>query len=71
MKSREVWEMSPQEIQGRLNDAYAELFNLRFQFSIGQMQNSARLREMRKEISRLNTILRAKHLQQMRTQGAE
>jgi large subunit ribosomal protein L29 len=71
MKSREIWEMSPEEIQGRLNDAYAELFNLRFQFSIGQMQNSARLTQMRKDISRLNTILRAKQLQQMRTQGAK
>ena len=33
MKSREIWEMTPEEIQGKLDDAYAELFNLRFQFS--------------------------------------
>ena len=71
MKSREIWEMTPEEIQGNLDDAYAELFNLRFQFSIGQMQNSARLGQMRKDIARLNTILRAKQLQRMRTQGAE
>ena len=69
MKSREIWEMTPGEIQGKLDDAYAEMFNLRFQFSTGQMQNNARLRQMRKEIARLNTILRAKQLQQM--QGAE
>ena len=43
MKSREIWEMTPGEIQGNLDDAYEELFNLRFQFSTGQMQNSARL----------------------------
>jgi large subunit ribosomal protein L29 len=71
MKSREIWEMTPEEIQGRLDDAYAELFNLRFQFSIGQMQNSARLRQMRRDIARLNTILRAKQVQRVQMQGAE
>ena len=71
MKSREIWEMTPGEIQGKLDDAYAEMFNLRFQFSTGQMQNNARLRQMRREIARLNTILRAKQLQQMQGQGAE
>jgi large subunit ribosomal protein L29 len=69
MKSREIWEMAPEEIQGKLDDAYAEMFNLRFQFSTGQLQNSARLRQMRREIARLNTILRAKQVQGM--QGAE
>jgi large subunit ribosomal protein L29 len=68
MKSREIWEMAPEEIQGKLDDARAEMFNLRFQFSTGQMQNNARLRQMRREISRLHTILRAKQLQ--RTQAA-
>jgi large subunit ribosomal protein L29 len=71
MKSREIWEMSPDEIQGKLDDAYAELFNLRFQFSIGQLQNSARLGQMRRDIARLNTILRAKQRQAARSQGAE
>jgi len=71
MKSREIWEMTPGEIQGNLDDAYEELFNLRFQFSAGQMQNSARLAEMRKEIARLSTILRTKQLQNTQGQGAE
>ena len=71
MKSREIWEMTPGEIQSSLDDAYEELFNLRFQFSTGQMQNSTRLREMRKEIARLSTILRAKQLQSTQGQGAE
>jgi large subunit ribosomal protein L29 len=71
MKSREIWEMTPQEIQGKLDETYAEMFNLRFQFSTGQMQNNARLREVRREIARLSTILRAKQLRRMREQGAE
>lgn len=71
MKAREIWEMTPEEIQRRLDDAYAELFNLRFQFSTGQMQNSARLGQMRREIARLSTILRAKQLQRAQEQGAK
>jgi large subunit ribosomal protein L29 len=71
MKSREVWELTPEEIQGQLDDAYAELFNLRFQFSTGQMRNSARLGQMRRDIARLNTILRAKQLRRVQQQGAE
>jgi large subunit ribosomal protein L29 len=71
MKSREIWEMTAEEIENKLDDAYAEMFNLRFQFSTGQLQNSARLGQMRKEIARLNTILRAKQLRAMQGQGAE
>jgi large subunit ribosomal protein L29 len=71
MKSREIWEMTAEEIRGKLDDAHAELFNLRFQFSTGQLQNSARLGQMRREVARLNTILRAKELQRTYEQGAE
>jgi large subunit ribosomal protein L29 len=71
MKSREIWEMTPQEIRSKLDDAHAELFNLRFQFFTGQLQNSARLGQMRREVARLNTILRAKELQHTDEQGAE
>jgi large subunit ribosomal protein L29 len=69
MKAREIWDMTPEEIQGKLDDAYAELFNLRFQFSTGQLQNSARLGQVRRDIARLNTILRAK--QRETVQGAQ
>ena len=65
MKAREIWELTPGEIQTKLDDAHAEMFNLRFQFATGQLQNNARLRQMRKEIARLSTILRAKELRRM------
>jgi large subunit ribosomal protein L29 len=71
MRSQQIWQMTPQEIQGKLEDAYAEFFNLRFQFATGQMQNSARLGQMRRDIARLQTILRAKQLQARQEQGAE
>ena len=56
--------MTANEIRNKLDDAHAELFNLRFQFSIGQMRNSSRLSIMRREIARLNTVLRAKESQE-------
>jgi len=71
MKSREIWEMTLEEIQVKLDDAYAEMFNLRFQFSTGQMRNSARLGQMRREVARLNTILRAKEIRRMQEQVTE
>jgi large subunit ribosomal protein L29 len=71
MKSREIWEMTPEEIEVKLEDAHAEMFNLRFQFSTGQMRNSARLGQMRREVARLNTILRAKQLRRMQEQESE
>jgi large subunit ribosomal protein L29 len=71
MKSQEIWEMTPEEIRAKLGDAHVELFNLRFQFSTGQLQNNARLGQMRREVARLNTILRAKELQRTDEQGAE
>lgn len=71
MKSREVWEMTPDEIGGKLHDAYAELFNLRFQFATGQLQNSARLGQVRRDIARLQTILRAKQVQKQQGQGIQ
>ena len=72
MKASEVWKLTPEEIENRLDDAYAEMFNLRFQFSTGQMRNSARLGQMRREIARLHTVLRAKKQQQTQppTRGA-
>jgi len=71
MRAREIWEMTPEEINGKLEDVHAELFNLRFQFLTGQMQSNARMREMRRDIARLSTILRAKELQRVQEQGAK
>lgn len=64
MKAREIWDLTPAEIKTKLEDAHAEFFNLRFQFQTGQMQNNARLRQVRRDIARMNTILRAKQLQE-------
>ncbi len=62
MKARDIWELTSVEVKNKLEDTHAELFNLRFQFLTGQMQNNARLRQVKREIARLSTILRAKEM---------
>ena len=46
----------------RLSEAKEELFNLRFQFATGQLDNPARLREVRRDIARVLTELRAREI---------
>jgi large subunit ribosomal protein L29 len=46
----------------RLSEARRELFNLRFQLATGQLDNSARLGEVRREIARLVTFLREREI---------
>jgi len=62
MKPQEIRNLSTEELQGRLRDSQEELFNLRFQFTIGQLENHNRLRELKRDIARLNTILRERTL---------
>jgi large subunit ribosomal protein L29 len=50
------------EMLERLSEARRELFNLRFQLATGQLDNSARLGEVRREIARLATFLREREI---------
>jgi large subunit ribosomal protein L29 len=51
------------ELIERLGEARKELFNLRFQLATGQLDNSARLSEVRKDIARLSTFLRQREIE--------
>ncbi|OPJ60636.1 50S ribosomal protein L29 [Clostridium oryzae] len=69
MKAREVNELrsnSPQELSGKLNDLKAELFNLRFQLATGQLENPMRIREVKKSIAQIKTIIREQELKAVR-----
>ena len=57
-KTAELREMSDDELATRLFEARQELFNLRFQHVTGQLDNYARLGQLRKDIARLETLLR-------------
>jgi large subunit ribosomal protein L29 len=50
------------EMLERLSEARRELFNLRFQLATGQLDNSARLGEVRRDIARLSTFLREREI---------
>ncbi|MFR1510077.1 MAG: 50S ribosomal protein L29 [Acutalibacteraceae bacterium] len=62
MKASEMRNLSNAELQKRLKDLKAELFNLRFQLAINQLENPMRIKAVKKDIARINTILRKNKL---------
>ena len=64
MKAREIRALSPEEIRSRLDEAREKYFRLRFQLASGQLKNSANLRQARRDIARLATILREREKEQ-------
>ena len=65
MKARELKELranDPQDLAVKLGDLKAELFNLRFQLATGQLENPMRIREVKKSIAQIKTILREEEL---------
>ncbi|MDU7441349.1 MAG: 50S ribosomal protein L29, partial [Clostridium sp.] len=60
MKARELKELkssNPQELAVKLGDLKGELFNLRFQLATGQLENPMRIREVKKSIAQIKTII--------------
>ena len=58
MKPEEIRKLSVEEIAGKLSDSREELMKLRFQQVSGQLTDTSRLRILRRDIARLETILR-------------
>jgi large subunit ribosomal protein L29 len=58
-KSADLRDLDEAELETRLRETKAELFNLRFQHVTGQLDNSARLGQVRRDIARIKTLLRA------------
>jgi large subunit ribosomal protein L29 len=59
MKATEIRSMSVDECQKKLTELKEELFNLRFQLAVNQLENTARVKAVKKDIARIKTILRA------------
>ena len=57
MKMDEIRNMNEQELNGLLGDLGKEAFNLRVQAKTGQLQNSARIRQIRRDVARVKTEL--------------
>ena len=62
MKPAELRQMDEDELERRLAEAREELFNLRFQHVTGQLDNYSRLGQMKKDVARINTILRDREI---------
>jgi large subunit ribosomal protein L29 len=62
-RGAELREADESELETRLAEAKQELFNLRFQIVTGQLDNSARLRLVRRDIARILTVLREKEIE--------
>ena len=61
-KAKALAELGDTDLLEKLSDAKEELFNLRFQFATGQLENSARMKQVKKEIARMLTELRAREI---------
>ena len=62
MKAAEIREMNHEELAAKLKDLKAELFNLRFQLAINQLDNPMRISAVKKDIARVKTIIRENEL---------
>ena len=62
MKAAEIRNLSGEDLQAKLKEARAELFNLRFQMATGQLDNTARIKQVKKDIARIKTEMRDREL---------
>ena len=58
MKASEIRDMNIDEMEQKLNDLKEEIFNLSFQHEIGQLENPQRMKETKRDIARIKTIIR-------------
>jgi len=63
MKTNEIRKLSTEEINKKIAESKEELFNLRMKQATGTLENPTRIRELRKTVARLKTILRERELE--------
>ena len=66
MKAKEIRDLTTSEIEEQIKSSKEELFNLRFQLATGQLEETARIRTVRKTIARLKTVARERELNKVR-----
>jgi large subunit ribosomal protein L29 len=67
MKASEIRDMNLDEMRGKVSDLREELFNLRFQHEIGQLENPQRMKQTKRDIARMQTIIQEVTLNQKQT----
>ena len=63
MKTNEIRKLSTKEINKKIAESKEELFNLRMKQATGSLENPSRIRELRKTVARLKTILREREIE--------
>ena len=71
MKASELRDMNADDVKNRLEELEEEAFNLRFQHVSGQLTSPIRLRQVRRDIARVRTLIRERDLQQDSLPGGE
>ena len=61
MKAKEIRSMTPEQLNERLKELKSELFNLRFQHAINQLENPHRISDVKRDIARVMTIMHEKN----------
>jgi large subunit ribosomal protein L29 len=62
MKAKELKNLSDAELTAKLDELKTELFNLRFRHASGQLENPTQINLVKKDIARVNTLIRARQL---------
>ena len=62
MKAKELQAMNKAELESKVGDLKAELFNLRFQLATGQLENTMAIQNVRRDIARAKTLIRQNEL---------
>ena len=64
MKAKEIRDLSNDELQKKVADLKVELFNLRFRAATGQLENPSSIKEEKKDMARVKTIIREREIKQ-------
>jgi len=64
MKPKEIRELSNDDLKTKLNEGRSELFNLRFQMATSQLDNTSRIRQVKKDIARVLTEIREREIEE-------
>lgn len=62
MKASEIRKLSAEELAAKLGDLKKDLFNLRLQLTTNQLENTNKITEVKRDIARVNTVIREKQL---------
>ena len=71
MNAEELRKLNYKELGEQLNDSKEELFNLRFQLVTNQLSNTTRIKEVKRDIARVNTVMRSQEIAAWESQQEE